>query len=963
MTTSTAASLCRLLALALACALCQPALAQSAPANRAASERSAQLAAKAFTRGDATPAWVDQISQIPEASKTVPIALRLADVQMHLAAQPVVYIRRALLANDASSLGALGQYEIDFQPEYQQVQLHSLRILRGGATLDRLQSAQIRFLQRETGLDQGVYSGSITAAIVTDDVRAGDTLEVAYSLIGQNPVFADKFFDSAAWDSPVPVSLRRVTLDTPENRPVHYRVIGDQGGAVKAYEWLRNGRNIVRFEARDMPALLGEPYVPNDVPAYRWIQFSEFRAWSELNTWALGLFDASTTPAQLAEALRGARAAATPQQAVAKVLEFVQNDIRYLSVSLGENSHRPFPPAEVLQRRYGDCKDKSQLMVAMLRAIGVEAEPVLVSTHYRKGLDQMLPSPILFDHAIVRAKVQGKVYFFDPTRQGQYGALERMGQVHAGAQVMVVGPGRSALETIALVDDLQLITDERSEAVNVSDMAQPVELVARSRYAGAEAEAARVQLGATDLPQLQKAMASAIGRRYPESEVLGAPQVSDDRQNNLLTIETRYRIKNFFEASSAGWTFRYRPSNMAGVFYVPDIAKRDYPLSVPNAPAVHRYSFELTLPDSFNEGYRPSKTKLTDSSFSMTEELALSGRTAKAQLELALTADRVAPADVIAFVADTRKASEMMDGRMLVRRAALKRDAAAAAEAAKAATQTIQTTQTTQPTQGTQGTQATPAASPTPAAPPVPYAQALRTRLEATLAASTRAVADAELAGQEAGGALCQRALLQSYLGKSADGLKDAAKAVRLQPQSPVLLRCRADVNFSAGNFQDSANDYGRALALGASDDDLFFSKALADLYQGARAPAAAGFSRALKQAGEPVDQLRASIWLTILGQPQDRPAGGPAAGDPWLAAALDMFGKKDGPAHMLSLANQNGGAGLDPRLAEAYFYAGKYYLLAQDKLRAKVYFQRVIDKGVTNQLYYTLARHELARL
>jgi transglutaminase-like putative cysteine protease len=427
---------------AVSVALSVAAPAQAAPDTTPATApatRNVQLAERAFTRGDAVPAWADQVTDLPPPIKGGAMSIRLADVQFRVDAEPVVYIHRALTANEASGLAALGQYEIEFQPEYQRVQLHSLRILRDGQVIDKLASADIRFLQRETNLDQGIYSGAITAAIVSEDVRAGDTLELSYSLIGQNPVFGGKFFD---------------------------------GGELASTEQHKNGRRILRFETRALAALLGESHVPSDATPYRWLQFSEFDSWRDIDRWAQGLFALPPATPALIDALREARAAPTQQQATAKVLDFVQNQIRYLSISMGENSHRPFPPAQVLQRRYGDCKDKSLLMVAMLRELGIEAQPVLVSTYYRKGLDRMLPSPALFDHAIVRARIQGKLYFFDPTRLGQYGALDRMGQIHAGAQVLAIGAagqGEAALETIAAGDPEQII-DQRSEHVLVTQM-------------------------------------------------------------------------------------------------------------------------------------------------------------------------------------------------------------------------------------------------------------------------------------------------------------------------------------------------------------------------------------------------------------------------------------------------------------------------------------------------------------
>jgi len=901
--------------------LAAPASAQQGAATAGAS-RSVQVAENAFTRGDAVPAWVDDVRQIPPAAKASPLAIRLADVQFHVAEQHTVYAHRALTANEASSLSALGQYEISFQPDYQRVQLHSLRILRGSQVIDQLRTADIRFLQRETSLDQGLYSGTITAAIVTEDVRVGDTLELAYSVIGQNPVFGGKFFESAAWDNAAPVSLRRISIDMPEQRTIYHRTIGN-GAAVKPAEKVQDGRRILRFETRDMPALLGEPYVPSDIQVYRWIQFSEFNRWSDVNQWALHLFDAPAGGAAIEEALREARRAATPQEKVAKVLEFVQNDIRYLSLSLGENSHRPYPPAQVLQRRYGDCKDKTLLMVSMLRELGIDAQPVLVSTYFKKGLDQMLPSPTLFDHAIVRTRVQGQTYYFDPTRLGQYGRIDRMGQVHGGAQVLAIAPATGTLESIPVPADPALYTDQRSEKVVVTALDQPAELQAHVEYAGAMAEGARVQLAGMTAQQINKAYEAYMGRRYADFTVLDAPKVSDDRINNRLVVDVRYRINKFLEKDEQGWLIRYKASNLTEQFYVPDVAKRELPLLVPAYPSIHNYDFEVTLPEQFDAHYSPSQNTISHGAFTLTEALSFSGRTVQARLRLSVGADRVAPQDMLAFVDATRKMGEKLQGSLYVKSSALK--AAAAPN----------------------------------------YKEQVQSRIDATLKATSRVLADAALTGQDAGGAWCERARARAWLGQYADALKDAAKAVEQNDTQESLL-CRGDVSFAAGNFKDSSADFARAIALGAGDGATWLRKGWSDLYQGNKREALSGLSRAAKAADTPLLQVRAQIWLAMLGAPSDKNAqarsDAPLA-ETWLSAALEMFQSQQAPDQMLRLANRDGANGLEVRLVEAYFYAGKSYLLAQDKLRARVYFQRAIDKGVLQSSYHQLARIELARL
>src|SRR6185295_11559150 len=187
----------RSLALALGvCLLLTRADAQPAPDNSQLKE--VQVTAGAFSLGDPIPAWVEPVA-IPDVSQVHPVVLRLADNQYLIDDVPVIYVRRALLVNDAASLSSAGQISIPFVPQYHKLKLHAVRLFRKGESLDRTASSTVRFLQRETALEQGLYSGEVTASVLVSDLRVGDTLEFAYSLHGQNPVFGDKFIETASW--------------------------------------------------------------------------------------------------------------------------------------------------------------------------------------------------------------------------------------------------------------------------------------------------------------------------------------------------------------------------------------------------------------------------------------------------------------------------------------------------------------------------------------------------------------------------------------------------------------------------------------------------------------------------------------------------------------------------------------------------------------------------------------------
>jgi transglutaminase-like putative cysteine protease len=421
------------------------AFAQKAAGAEQEALKEIRVANDKFERGAPIPSWVDAAKVIPETQNKSPVVIRLADTQYIANRVPSVFVRRVWTINDASGVDQLGHMPIVFQTGYQQVKLHTLQVIRAGKVLDQVQTAKIRFLQRESGLEQGLYDGYVTASILVDDLRVGDSVELAFSTEGANPITGARFVDSASWDQGGHTELRRVTINHSADRPIKWKMHGDLNtNTSKPTESVANGMRRLQWEERSLPPVQYEPYVPNSFHVARYIQFSEYQTWSEVSDWASQLFVNTTPlPPELSQLVERFRANATPQEQVAAVLSWVQSEIRYFSVSLDESSHRPHQPSETLTRRYGDCKDKTFLMIELLRGLGIEAQPVLLSTRTRGGMAKLLPSPYAFDHAIVHVKLDGRSYYLDPTRQGQSGKLDRMGQIHEAAEVLVVSPGNN----------------------------------------------------------------------------------------------------------------------------------------------------------------------------------------------------------------------------------------------------------------------------------------------------------------------------------------------------------------------------------------------------------------------------------------------------------------------------------------------------------------------------------------
>ncbi|MCD6086967.1 MAG: DUF3857 and transglutaminase domain-containing protein [Candidatus Hydrothermae bacterium] len=130
-----------------------------------------------------------------------------------------------------------------------------------------------------------------------------------------------------------------------------------------------------------------------------------------------------------------------------KLYSFVQKNIRYVAISLGLGGWLPTPPEKVMDRRYGDCKDKAVLLVNLLRSEGIEAYPALVRTRDEGLLDETIPS-LQFNHAIVKAVIGGKSYFLDPVYEFlPFGSL--MPNCY-GVRAFVVGAGERYFEDITV---------------------------------------------------------------------------------------------------------------------------------------------------------------------------------------------------------------------------------------------------------------------------------------------------------------------------------------------------------------------------------------------------------------------------------------------------------------------------------------------------------------------------------
>lgn len=884
--------------------------------------RETTVEASQFQRGTSLPAWYQRRTELPISESSEPTILRRADTHFRVETPATVVVQRAIQVNDPAAIPEVGQYPIEFNPDYQRVELHWLKVHRGTETIDKLGTATVRFYHAERTAEQGIYSGTKTAVVIPTDIRTGDTLEIIYSLIGQNPVYGGQYTELASWDNGIPTLARRVTLDLPKGRKIRHRVIGGNGGTAPVPVELDLGdRHVVRYEADHLPPVEGEAMVPPDVHMARSIQFSEFRSWNDVARWANQLFQVKTaSPLVLPPELA---AAPTKAETVMRTLQFVQEEIRYLSISIGENSHRPSPPTEVMGRRYGDCKDKTLLMVTVLRQLGIQAEPVLLGTYMRKGLREFLASPAMFNHAIVRVTLDGQHYYLDPTLQAQGSRLDRLGRIFPGTEALVIREDTREPELIPLPPVDAGVSSQRIERVQTSRLDEPVTMDLIFSYEAEEAEAVRRVLRRLSATQLRKIYEGLLDRRYPQASLLGDPQVRDDRDKNVLVIEARYKIQQFFEKQDTKWSFRYEASNLIDVLPSPNSAKRRFPLHSPAFPWSARYSLEVLLPDDYDGRYQPELRSLEGEAFKLSDVLRFQGRQISTEVNLSLSKDRISAAGTPQFLEDLRKAGTFLRGTLFVQ----EQD------------RLLPTTR-------------------------VSLKEASRQRLDQALQNSESAIIAARSAGRETATPRCEHALAAAYLDRLDIARADSETAVSEQPTSPDALHCRGTVRFISGDFEGAIRDLTRSLALGEREPDLYFHRGLARYFAGQWIPSVEDFAAYGANTSDERGKARAVIWGALATQRAGRPIvtmEAPTAA--WPAPVLSVIKHKVGADDVIEELNRReAGQKLDDALAEGYFYFSQHFATS-NRVRAQAYLKRALDLGPLYSLIQVAARHETRRI
>ncbi len=473
----------------------------------------------------------------------------LSDFQVNFTKPEIEkFFQCAYKITDNSCIGDMNNLSISFNPKKAQLLLHSVKILREEIVIDSLNPDKIQLFRQEKDLDRNLVTGDLTCYYTVPDLRVGDTLLYSYTIIhepikvscgkGQSSILEQNIRSHYA-----PVLLDSTRLIWPKDIPFYETQKGDIPKVIKKEK--DTIEICINVEKPDLNQH------ESDAPDFhlrggRSYTISSEKNWRRIADYFAKRYVPEESPSQeLLDFVRNiSKSYPDPKDQIAEALDFCSSEVVYTSNSENLSENIPDRPSLVFARRYGDCKDKSLLLIEMLSLLGIKAYAALVDMEEREYLDAIGPYLKAFDHVVVYIELGEEVFWLDPTIKNQGKNLDS-GFIFSDQKALILKSDTHSL--IQVQSDFpsgpEIIIEEQFDFSDVENTLYKIETTYRYNHA----QGVRNSYKESGNSRWKDSLLDYVQQYYPGATPIQDPILIDNYEKNTIKIDESYNLGNIFE--------------------------------------------------------------------------------------------------------------------------------------------------------------------------------------------------------------------------------------------------------------------------------------------------------------------------------------------------------------------------------------------------------------------------------
>ena len=563
------------------------------------------------------------------------------------------YIRYAYKILNNQGVQEMSEIDISFDPEYQNAVIHELTVYRDGKPLDRLNISDFKIIQREQELERHLYNGQVSAINSLYDIREGDIVDYSYSIIGFNPVHEGKFSSRFSLQYSIPIESYRYAVTIPKDQNIDFKLFNE---APQPKIKKQSESTTYAWEAKEIPAMLYESNSPSWYDPSPTVELTQFKNWNEVATQYSRFYTVSNSEKEwLATKVKPLTKGLSKEEAATKLINLVQDEIRYLGFEDGLNSHKPSSPKTVFERRFGDCKDKSFLLSELLKTQGINAKPILVNSYYGKSIKDRSPSPFVFDHCIVQIQLDAnRTIYIDPTISDQGGTFPD-----------IYYPNYEyGLPLNAETQGLVQFTNPPKPEINSKETFEIFEIGGASslkvitEYTGSAADNQRSVFASSTLESMNQSYTDFYSSLYPSIKMEGSIETVDVREKNIFTVKESYLIDSLWITPTDHKELivaEFRPMSLETYLYPTASTNRKTPLYI-DSEVKYTHHTKVFFPEAWV--IDNDKLKVENPNFKFDQTITYKNATLDIVNKYEHLTDYIEPDEVSTYLADHKKIQE-----------------------------------------------------------------------------------------------------------------------------------------------------------------------------------------------------------------------------------------------------------------------------------------------------------------